>query len=198
MFELEDIKIGDSYVIRGARRTDCERIHQLVKDLADDLGAPKNTPKVDAKNLEINGFDTTPPKFKCLVVEYTNDKQNLTNGTNSQSNSNLIGYAFTSFTFSSWYGHELYLEDIYLEKEHQGKGIGARLFDAVVEIAVKNNCTTMNFLVVDGNPVNEFYMRRGAVDQTIENKFHYCSIRSEQLEKLYQKHLSGTESSVDK
>ncbi|XP_039275043.1 diamine acetyltransferase 1, partial [Nilaparvata lugens] len=117
---------------------------------------------------------------------------------NSQSNSNLIGYAFTSFTFSSWYGHELYLEDIYLEKEHQGKGIGARLFDAVVEIAVKNNCTTMNFLVVDGNPVNEFYMRRGAVDQTIENKFHYCSIRSEQLKKLYQNHLSNTESSVDK
>ncbi|XP_039301172.1 thialysine N-epsilon-acetyltransferase-like [Nilaparvata lugens] len=148
MFELEDIRIGDSYVIREARRTDCERIHQLVKDLADDWVHRKNTPKVRCESnqqqlilslflltdLEIYGFDTTPPKFKCLVVEYTNDMQDLTNGTNSQSNSNLIGYAFTSFTFSSWYGHELYLEDIYLEKEHQGKGIGARLFDAVVEV----------------------------------------------------------------
>ncbi|RZF40263.1 hypothetical protein LSTR_LSTR007463 [Laodelphax striatellus] len=180
-----------------ARRSDCAQIHQMVKDLAALLGAPKSIPKVDAKSLEINGFDLSPPAYKCLVVEYTNNK---TNGSDShaQNSSPLIGYAFFSFSFSSWYGYELYLEDIYLEKEHQGKGIGSKLFDSVVEVAVKSNCKNMTFLVVEGNPVNEFYKRRGAVDQTEEDKFHYCSIGYEQLKNLHQKHMNNDQSSVEK
>ncbi|RZF40262.1 hypothetical protein LSTR_LSTR007462 [Laodelphax striatellus] len=189
MFKFEDVKVSDNYVIREARRNDCEQIREMIKDLAEVLGVSQDQIKLDAKTLEVHGFDTTPPAFKCLVVEYTNHRTNLNNGFdgNQNNNSTLVGYAFFFFTFSSWCGRELFLEDFYIEKEHQSKGIGSKLFDSIVEIAVKTDCSNLAFLVIDGNPVNAFYKRRGAVNQTKEDKFHYYLIEHEQLNKLQQK-----------
>ncbi|XP_039283586.1 diamine acetyltransferase 1-like [Nilaparvata lugens] len=200
MYKFEDITVGENYVIREARRKDCVQIREMIKDLARVLGVPGNYPEYDVKTLEINGFDTNPPAFKCLVVEYKNRKTNLNNGFDSQNENDctLVGYAFFFYTFSSLSGKEMFLEDFYIMEEHQGKGLGTKLFDSVVEVALNTNCSNMAFLVYDGNPVNNFYKRRGAINQTKEDKLHYCLIEYEQLIKLQQKRVINGKTIVEK
>ena len=55
-------------------------------------------------------------------------------------------------TFSTFEGrHCLYLEDLYVDPEHRGAGIGKALMKAVAEIAVERGCGRMEWSVLDWN-----------------------------------------------
>ncbi|GAB4112888.1 MAG: GNAT family N-acetyltransferase [Candidatus Caldatribacteriota bacterium] len=74
-----------------------------------------------------------------------------------------IGYALYFFNFSTFLGKPgLYLEDIYVKEEYRGKGIGTTLFKYCASIARKNNCSRMEWLVLNWNPARDFYEHIGA------------------------------------
>ena len=57
----------------------------------------------------------------------------------------------------------LYLEDLYVQPAHRGKGLGKALITAVARIAVERGCGRYEWTVLDWNtPAIEFYKRLGA------------------------------------
>jgi GNAT superfamily N-acetyltransferase len=58
----------------------------------------------------------------------------------------------------------LYLEDFYVKPEFRGVGIGAELFDRVVEIAKARGVKRMDWQVLEWNkPALAFYTKKSAV-----------------------------------
>lgn len=64
--------------------------------------------------LERDGFDVPSPVFMCYVAE-TSDLQ-------------IVGYALFYYTYSTWLGKSVFLEDLYVQPAHRKNGIGKKLF----------------------------------------------------------------------
>jgi GNAT superfamily N-acetyltransferase len=97
--------------------------------------------------LERDGFGANPFYF-CLMAEY--DGQ-------------VAGYAIYFFNYSTWVGPGIYLEDIFVEPELRGRGIGKALLERVAAIAVEKGCQRLQWAVLDWNtPAIEFYRAMGA------------------------------------
>lgn len=67
--------------------------------------------------------------------------------------------------FSTFKGQRgLYLEELFIEQEHRGKGYGKALLLHLVQIAVERKCRRMDWLVLDWNaPSIAFYKSLGAI-----------------------------------
>lgn len=46
----------------------------------------------------------------------------------------LIGYALYFYTYSTWEGRMLYMEDLYVCPEYRGEGVGSRLWKTVAKV----------------------------------------------------------------
>ncbi|MEX6632072.1 GNAT family N-acetyltransferase [Hyphococcus lacteus] len=70
-----------------------------------------------------------------------------------------IGFALYFFSYSTFLGkHGIYLEDLYVQKNHRGGGAGKALLSALAKVAVENDCGRMEWSVLDWNaPSIAFY-----------------------------------------
>lgn len=76
----------------------------------------------------------------------------------------IVGFALYFTNYSTWKGKCLYLEDFYVKPEFRGFGIGAELFDRVVEIAKARGVKRMDWQVLEWNkPALAFYTKKSAV-----------------------------------
>ncbi len=75
-----------------------------------------------------------------------------------------IGLALFYYTFSTFKaGTNIFLEDLFVEPEHRGAGIGLALIRALAQRAVAENCPRIEWRVLDWNqPSIDFYERLGA------------------------------------
>lgn len=69
------------------------------------------------------------------------------------------GFALYFYNFSTFVGKPgLYLEDLYVEPEHRGKGYGKTLLIELTKIAKAENCGRMEWSVLNWNqPAIDFY-----------------------------------------
>ncbi|KAG8038619.1 hypothetical protein G9C98_007326 [Cotesia typhae] len=160
----------DKLKIRKLQREDCVALRNLIKELADFEEMPDG-PKLDAEDLEKNGFGEQP-LFHSFVAEIENQ---------------IVGYAIYYYTFSTWRGKSMFLDELYVKPSHRKMHIGSLLFDAVAKKASENSCCRLDFIVLDWNPAAEFYKRRGVIDITEKEKWHYYRIEADGLQKLVEK-----------
>jgi len=75
------------------------------------------------------------------------------------------GFALYLRNFSTFLGQAgIYLEDLFVEPEHRGKGIGKALLARLAKIAVEREYGRLEWAVLDWNaPSIEFYRSLGAV-----------------------------------
>jgi GNAT superfamily N-acetyltransferase len=135
--------------VRPARPSDVPRLHQLVLDLAEyerAAGEVRATPE----QLQDALFGSAPA-VHALVAE---DEGGL-----------VVGFAVWFLNFSTWEGvHGIYLEDLFVEPDHRGSGLGKALLQALAEIAVQRGYARFEWSVLDWNePSIAFYRRLGAV-----------------------------------
>jgi GNAT superfamily N-acetyltransferase len=76
-----------------------------------------------------------------------------------------VGFALYFYTFSTFLGKPgIYLEDIFVEPEYRGKGIGRALLRRIAQIAHDEGCGRVEWSVLTWNqPSIDFYHRLGAV-----------------------------------
>jgi GNAT superfamily N-acetyltransferase len=77
----------------------------------------------------------------------------------------LVGMALWFLNFSTWRGtHGVYLEDLYVQPQHRGAGLGKELLRTLAAVCVERGYSRLEWSVLDWNtPSIEFYEKAGAV-----------------------------------
>jgi GNAT superfamily N-acetyltransferase len=75
-----------------------------------------------------------------------------------------VGYALFFHTYSTFLGKPgIFLEDLFVEPAHRGRGHGKALLSAVAKLAVERGCGRVEWFVLDWNePSIRFYDSLGA------------------------------------
>ncbi len=134
-------------MIREARPGDETAILRLVRALAEYEREP-DAVVADEASLSAALF-ADRPMVHALVAER---------------DGRVVGLAVWFLSFSTWTGrHSLYLEDLFVEPEWRGSGVGRRLFERLAARAGQLGCARMDWSVLDWNePAIGFYRRMGA------------------------------------
>jgi ribosomal protein S18 acetylase RimI-like enzyme len=152
--------------IRSAERDDLTSILSLMKDFAMYEGLvgvfTADRDRLEAAMFGSEGF------VKGVVVE-AEDK--------------LVGYALFYPNFASFRGQRgIYLEDVYVAPEHQGKGVGEAILRKIARMAKANRCERMDFQVLEWNkPAIGFYEKLGALRDDSERHFKFTDAAFEKL-----------------
>ncbi|HCO68727.1 MAG TPA: GNAT family N-acetyltransferase [Dysgonomonas sp.] len=128
--------------IRIATEEDLRTVFSLVKEFADYLGT---SAKVKTSFAD---FIRSKDIFYCLLAE-TKDKE-------------IAGYALFSYTFHTWTGKAVYLDDLYVREEYRRSSVGTQLINAVVSHAKQNKCKSINWEIPNWNKeAIAFYKKMG-------------------------------------
>ena len=133
--------------IRPAVKADVPQILTFIRALAEYEREPDAVMATEA-DLERDGFGPNP-FYSCLIADVDGKP---------------AGFAFYFFNYSTWLGRPgLYLEDLFVNVESRGLGVGKALLERVAAIAVEKGCPRLQWEVLDWNtPAVEFYRAMGA------------------------------------
>ncbi|MDB5132235.1 MAG: acetyltransferase family protein [Mucilaginibacter sp.] len=148
--------------IREARKEDCNRLLELVNELALFERAPQEV-TVTTEEFEDAGFGNKPV-WKAFVAEV---------------DGLIIGFALYYVRYSTWKGCRMYLEDLIVTEPMRGKGFGKLLFNRLIREARELGFSGMVWQVLDWNqPAIDFYKKYEA---NVEAGWLNASLSKEQL-----------------
>ncbi len=91
------------------------------------------------------------------------------------------GFALYFFSYSTFTGKSgIYLEDLFVRPEYRGAGCGKKLLRRLAKIALDEDCTRLEWSVLDWNqPSRDFYLRLGAreMEEWITNRLDGDALR---------------------
>ncbi len=132
--------------VRRAKKEDCPRLLELVKELALYEKAPDEV-TVTMAHFEESGFGANPVWWAFVAEE----------------DGFIYGFALYYIRYSTWKGQAMYLEDIVVTEKARGKGIGKLLFDRLIEEAREKGFKRMVWQVLEWNePAINFYKKYNA------------------------------------
>ncbi len=144
--------------IRKAKKSDCESMMDLVRELAVFERAPDEV-TVTMEHFIETGFGKNPV-WQALVAVNEEEK--------------IIGISLYYMRYSTWKGLRLYLEDLIVTSSYRGKGIGKMLFESTVKEARKMGVGGIMWQVLDWNEsAIEFYKKYGA---DVSGEWLNCSL----------------------
>lgn len=132
----------ENLIIRFAGVEDIPTILSLIKELSV-YEKLSHTVINDEELLKENLFGER--KFaEVLIADYENKP---------------VGFALFFHNYSTFVGKPgIYLEDLFVQPEMRGKGIGKKLFLELIKIAKERNCGRVEWSVLNWNtPAIEFY-----------------------------------------
>jgi GNAT superfamily N-acetyltransferase len=134
------------FTIRRATKTDMSRVLELIKELAVFEKEPEAVIVTEHQLIE-DGFNEHPD-FICFVAEVNNK---------------IEGMALIYQRYSTWKGKVIHLEDLIVNQEFRGCGIGSALLDTVISYCGELGVKRVSWEVLDWNtPAIRFYQQKGA------------------------------------
>jgi len=134
--------------VRRIRPDDVPAVVGLVRELADYERAAHEV-RLTEDQLTTALFGDSPALFGHVV----------------EHDGQIVGMALWFLNFSTWRGtHGVYLEDLYVQPQHRGRGYGKELLRTLAEVCVERGYSRLEWSVLDWNtPSIEFYKAHGAV-----------------------------------
>jgi GNAT superfamily N-acetyltransferase len=130
-------------IIRKAEKKDCARLMELIYQLAVFEKAPQEM-TVTLEHFQESGFGEHPVWW-AYVAEV---------------DERVEGFALFYIRYSTWKGQRMYLEDILVNEELRGQGIGKLLFDKLFDEAKERKLNGIVWQVLDWNePAINFYKK---------------------------------------
>jgi GNAT superfamily N-acetyltransferase len=137
-------------IIRRAVEQDCERLLELINELAIYEKAPQEV-TVTLDHFKQSGFGQNPVWWAFVATS-----PNALN----QGQEQILGFALYYIRYSTWKGQRMYLEDILVTAEARGKGIGTLLMNRLIVEAKEKKFSGMMWQVLDWNePAINFYKK---------------------------------------
>jgi GNAT superfamily N-acetyltransferase len=133
--------------IRKASQEDAPLILDFIRRLAEFEREPQAAVATEA-DLIRDGFGPEP-KYRCIIAEW---------------NGQPAGFALFFYNYSTWLGRPgFYLEDLFVLPELRGHGVGKGLLQELAQIAVREHCYGIRWLVLEWNErAIKFYESLGA------------------------------------
>ena len=136
----KSLRDGRQLVLRGATRADVDGVFELcVRRLAIEHDA------LDELQTTVEAFARAfaAGKFHLLVAEVDGA---------------LAGAATYQYSYRTWTGESLYLQDLCVAAAHRGEGVGTQLIRGLAAVAVASDCDRMFWESHVGNArANVFY-----------------------------------------
>ena len=149
--------------IRPGTPDDLPQALALIQELAEFEREPEAV-ETTVESMQQEGFDSDRPVFEFFVAE-DGDK--------------IVGLALYFYSYSTWKGKCLYLEDLIVTEAYRGQGLGRRLLDRIVAKAKEENAKRVVWQVLDWNtPAIEFYKSLGA---DLLPEWITCRLNEEQI-----------------
>jgi GNAT superfamily N-acetyltransferase len=157
--------------IRTATVADVPQILAFIRALAVYERAPDAVTATE-DDLRRDGFGPKP-FYYCQIAERDGQP---------------AGFALYFFNYSTWKGQPgVYLEDLFVQPEFRGLGIGKALLSEVAAFAVERGCRRMQWEVLDWNtPAIDFYSAMGA---EFLDEWRNVRISGEALHRLAGSHV---------
>ncbi|MDA3932677.1 MAG: GNAT family N-acetyltransferase [Tenericutes bacterium] len=132
--------------IKDAKREDSQLILDFIKGIAK-FEKMEADVEADLKDIETSIFDQEDAH---VIIAYLDNEP--------------VGFALYYYNYSTFKGRKgLYLEDLFIYKEHRHKGIGNQLFDYLKNKAKKENCGRMEWVCLNWNQkAIDFYLKKDA------------------------------------
>ena len=136
--------------IRPAIAADAGTIAQFIRDLAE-YEKLAHEAKASAADIASDLFGPNPKVF-CEIAECDGKP---------------VGFALWFYTYSTFQGqHGIWLEDLYVDPNLRGKGIGKALLIHLAQRCVREGLGRFEWWVLDWNkPSIEFYKSQGGIMQ---------------------------------
>lgn len=132
--------------VRKATITDVPAMFKLIQELALFEKAPDEVSNT-IERMNEDGFSLNKI-YDAFVLEAEGE---------------VVGTAITYFRYSTWKGKSLYLEDLIITEKHRRLGLGSLLFNQCIDFGKSQNCSQMNWQVLDWNtPAVDFYKKYNA------------------------------------
>lgn len=134
--------------IRPAIADDAGIIAQFIRDLAD-YEKLAHEAKASAADIARDLFGPNPKVF-CEIAEWDGKP---------------VGFALWFYTYSTFQGqHGIWLEDLYVDPNLRGKGVGKALLIHLAQRCVREGLGRFEWWVLDWNePSIEFYKSQGGI-----------------------------------
>jgi GNAT superfamily N-acetyltransferase len=154
------------FSIRPASSSDAEAIVGLIRELAD-FEQLSHLVVVTPDSLRTHLFGARPAA-EAVVAERGGQ---------------TVGFALYFTNFSTFLGRPgLYLEDLYVQPAHRGKGLGRMLLRHLARVAVQRGCGRFEWSVLDWNAhAIRFYEKMGA---TVMPDWRICRVTGPALQAL--------------
>jgi GNAT superfamily N-acetyltransferase len=175
-------KEGQKLKLRLAGPEDVDAMARLVQGLAVFEKEP-DAVHVTTKDYLLDGLESDEPLFYCLLVDDVN-------GVGKKSTSCGIGLFYFGYILGE--GRFLYLEDLFIEEAHRGKGGGKAIMESLAQVALALDCSKFTWSALDWNtPALAFYNKIGAKLGDANRITRYCG-------KELQSFAKGTARSLSK
>jgi len=146
--------------LRPAREADIGAIHALMLELAqfEKLAQLFIATEDDLRDALFGKH----PAVECLVADW-HEGSNSDNAAAAASTP-VVAYALFFHNYSTFLGRRgLYLEDLYVQPDQRGRGIGKLLLQQLAALAIERGCRRFEWTVLDWNqPAIDFYRSFGA------------------------------------
>lgn len=140
--------------IRTATEQDIDAIYTLLIEFATFHGSADKV-YTTAEQLKCD-----KDLFQCLVAVAIDNR--------------IIGFASHFFTYYSWSGKALYIDDLYVTQTFRKQGVGKKLLDAIVQKAKDNSCFKVRWQTSKWNSdAIAFYKKYGAEIDEVEINCDY-------------------------
>ena len=150
--------------IRRAVKEDCQRLLELIDELAEYEKAPQEV-TVTLEHFMESGFGEHPVwwAFVATVPHPVESGREY-----------IVGFALYYIRYSTWKGQRMYLEDIIVTQDYRGHGVGRLLFDQLIEETKHRKLHGIVWQVLEWNePAINFYKKYNA---SFDNEWVNCSI----------------------
>ena len=120
-------------------------------------------PQIAELFKEFAAFEKQPEKMTNSVGLMVREKEYFNCFVAENEKKEIVGYAAYFFSYYTWIGKSLYMDDLYVKEKYRKKGVGKKLLESVINLAKKENCHKVRWQVSNWNKNGqEFYKKIGA------------------------------------